>query len=107
MTKVVGLDKQGELMGWSSNFQAVSQILAPLIATGFLEIGGLTIGLIYLDAYFLIGFTILFITVSLFIVAYLDIKNHPKLYYYERLRKKREAMKKKRLESKPATLKGT
>jgi len=105
MTKAVGLDKQGELSGWSTNFQAVSQIIAPLIATGFLQIGGLTIEFIYLDAYYLIGFTILILAVILFIIGYLDIKRHPKLYYYEKLRKKREAMKKKKLKNDPETLK--
>jgi DHA1 family tetracycline resistance protein-like MFS transporter len=101
MTKAVGLDRQGELSGWSSNFQAVSQTIAPLIATSFLQIGGLTIGIVFLDSYYLIGFTTVLLTVILFIIGYKDIKHHPKLYYYEKLRKKREAMKKKRLKSNP------
>jgi MFS family permease len=98
MTKAVKLDKQGALSGWSTNFQAISQIFAPLLATSFLQIGGLTIGFIYLDSYHLIGFTTVILTLLLFIIGYLDIKRHPKLYFYERIRKKREAMRKRKLE---------
>jgi DHA1 family tetracycline resistance protein-like MFS transporter len=97
MTKAVGLNKQGELSGWSTNFQAVAQTIAPLIATSFLQIGGLAIGFIYLDSYHLIGFTTMILALLLFIIGYLDIKKHPKLYYYEKLRKKREAMRKRKI----------
>lgn len=107
MTKAVGLDKQGELSGWSSNLQAFSQTIAPLIATGFLQLGGLTIGFIFFDSYHLIGFTNVILAVLLLIIGYLDIKHHPKLYYYERLRKKRKAMRKKRLKKKPETHKSS
>ena len=94
MTKAVGLDKQGELSGWSSNLQAFSQTIAPLISTGFLQLGGLTIGLIF--SYFLIGFTNVVLAIILLLIGYIDIMRHPKLYYYERLRKKRKAMQKRR-----------
>ncbi|MFX0138858.1 MAG: MFS transporter, partial [Candidatus Hodarchaeota archaeon] len=94
MTKAVGLDKQGELSGWSSNLQAFSQTIAPLISTGFLQLGGLTIGLMF--SYFLIGFTNVVLAIILFLIGYIDIMRHPKLYYYERLRKKRKAMQKRR-----------
>ncbi|MFX0021261.1 MAG: MFS transporter [Candidatus Hermodarchaeota archaeon] len=100
MTKSVNLHKQGELGGWSTNFQTVAQIFAPLIATSFLDLGAVSIGLIYLDAYFLIGNTCVFLALILFIIGYIDIKKNPKLYYYEKLRRKREAMKKKRLKEK-------
>ncbi len=100
MTKAVGLNKQGQLSGWSTNLQAVSQTIAPLIATGFLQIGGLTIGFLFLDSYHLIGFTNVILAIVLLIIGYLDIKNHPKLYSYERIRRKREAMKKRKLKEK-------
>jgi DHA1 family tetracycline resistance protein-like MFS transporter len=100
MTKAVGLHKQGDLSGWSTNFQTVSQIFAPLIATSFLDVGALSIGLIYLDSYFLIGITCVLFALILFIIGYTDIKKNPRLYYYEKLRKKREVMKKKRLKEK-------
>ncbi len=100
MTKAVRLDQQGLLSGWSTNFQSVSQIIAPLIAYSFLQMGGITIGLIFLDSYFLIGFTNVVLAVVLLIIGYLDIKYHPKLYSYDRLRRKREAMRKRKLKEK-------
>jgi DHA1 family tetracycline resistance protein-like MFS transporter len=96
MTKAVGLDKQGELSGWSTNLQAFSQTIAPLISTGFLQLGGLTIGLIFLDSYHLIGLTNVILALILLFIGYRDIKSHPKLYYYEKIRKKRKALKKKK-----------
>lgn len=96
MTKAVDLDKQGELSGWSTNLQAFSQTIAPLISTGFLQLGGLTIGLIFLDSYHLIGLTCVIIAVLLLIIGYLDIKRHPKLYYYEKIRRKRKTIQKHR-----------
>lgn len=100
MTKAVGLDKQGELSGWSTNLQAFSQTIAPLISTGFLQLGGLTIGLIFLDAYYLIGFTNVILAVLLLFIGYQDIKHHPKLYYYEKIRKRRKALSKRRSHNK-------
>ncbi len=98
MTKAVGVDKQGALSGWSTNLQAVSQTVAPLIATAFLQLGSLTIGFLSLDSYHLIGFTNVLLAILLFLIGYIDIKRHPKLNYYEKLRKKRIAMQKRRKE---------
>lgn len=97
MTKAVRLDQQGVLSGWSTNFQAVSQIIAPLIAYSFLQMGGITIAFIFLDSYHLIGFTNVFLALILLIIGYLDIKYHPKLYAHERIRRKREAIRKRKL----------
>jgi len=96
ITKAVGPDKQGEVSGWTTNLQAVSQSIAPLISTGFLEIGTLAISFIYLNSYQLIGFTNVLLATILLIIGYLDIKYHPKLYLHERLRRKRKAMRKKK-----------
>ena len=100
MTKAVRLDQQGILSGWSTNFQSVSQIIAPLIAYSFLQMGGINIGSIFLDSYHLIGFTNVLLAILLLIIGYLDIKYHPKLYSFEKLRRKREAMKKRKLKEK-------
>ena len=96
ITKAVNPIQQGEVSGWAVNLQAFSQTIAPLISTGFLQLGGLVIGIIFLDSYFLIGFTNVTLAIILLVIGYLDIKRHPKLYYYERLRKKRKAMEKRR-----------
>lgn len=94
ITKAVNADKQGVASGWSTNFQAISQTVTPLISTGYLQLGGIVLGLVYLNSYELIGYTNFIISVILFIIVFKDIKNHPKLYIYERIRKKRKKRRK-------------
>jgi DHA1 family tetracycline resistance protein-like MFS transporter len=98
ITKAIGPDKQGELGGWTTNLSAVSQVFSPLISTYFLQIGGITIGLLFFNSYQLIGFTNVILGVILVIVVFLDIKHYPYLYSYEKFRKKHieeQKMKKK------------
>ena len=83
ITKAVGSDKQGTVSGWSTNFQSISQVIAPLIATWYLEIGGISIGPIFLNSYQLIGHTAGAIAVLLAIVGIIDVVKHPHLYSYE------------------------
>ncbi|MHA2131490.1 MAG: MFS transporter, partial [Promethearchaeota archaeon] len=89
ITKSIGPDKQGQLGGWTTNLSAVSQTVSPLISTGMLQIGGLYIGLIFFNSYQLIGFTNVILGIILVIIVFLDIKHYPYLYSYEKLRKKR------------------
>ncbi|MFW9877615.1 MAG: MFS transporter [Candidatus Thorarchaeota archaeon] len=88
ITKAIGPDKQGQLGGWTTNLSAFSQTISPLISTGLLQLGGLTIGLIYFNSYQLIGFTNVILGLILVIIVFLDIRNYPYLYSYEKLRKK-------------------
>lgn len=95
ITKAVGPARQGELSGWSTNLRSIAQIVSPFVSMGFLELSGLTIGLILFDSYQLIGFTIAILSTILIIVAFIDIKMHPRLYSYEKsLRKRRKDSKK-------------
>lgn len=95
ITKAVGPARQGELSGWSTNLRSIAQIVSPFVSMGFLELSGLTIGLILFDSYQLIGFTIAILSIILIIVAFIDIKMHPRLYSYEKsLRKRRKDSKK-------------
>jgi MFS family permease len=96
ITKAIGPDKQGALSGWSTNLQAVSQIVSPLIATSFLQIGGIMIGFIFINSYQMIGFTNVILGLALIIIVFLDIKHYPYLYSYERIRKKRMAIQKRK-----------
>jgi MFS family permease len=89
ITKAVGPAKQGELSGWSTNIRSVAQVTSPLITTGLLEIGGLTFGMLYFNSYQLIGFTIVILSMILLIVAFIDVKLHPRLYSYEKALRKR------------------
>lgn len=97
ITKAVGPDKQGEVSGYTTTIQAISQTVNPLISTGFLEIGGIFLGIFYLTSYELIGFTIVLVAVLLFFIVYIDVKLHPKLYYYERIRRARKKKHKQKL----------
>ncbi|MFW9877614.1 MAG: MFS transporter, partial [Candidatus Thorarchaeota archaeon] len=99
ITKAVGPAKQGALGGWTTNLRSIAQTISPLISTGFLEIGGLTLGLIYLDSYELIGFTIVILSIVLLIVAYIDIKKHPRLYSYEAKLRKKEKREREKIDS--------
>ncbi len=100
ITKAVGPDKQGTISGWTTNVQSISQTVSPLISTGFLQIGGLTFGLIFINAYQLIGFTIVILAVILLTIAFIDVKKHPRLYAYEKIRRKRKEVTKRNLEKK-------
>jgi len=100
ITKAVGPEKQGAISGWTTTIQGISQTLSPLISTGFLEIGSITIWLFYLDSYQLIGFVIVILAIALLIIAYIDVKKHPRLYAYEKIRRKRVEVKKRREKAK-------
>jgi len=87
ITKAVDADKQGVVSGMTTNIQSIAQIISPLIATGFIEIGGLTIGMIFLNQYELIGYLAVILGIGLFIILYFDLKRHPYLFSYEKLQK--------------------
>ncbi|MFX1572744.1 MAG: MFS transporter [Promethearchaeota archaeon] len=100
ITKAVDPDRQGVVSGWAVNLQSSSQVIGPLLSTGFLQIGGLAISVIYLDSYELIGFMNVILAVILFLVGYFDVKLHPKLYAYEKIRRKRLEVIKRRIPNK-------
>ncbi len=87
ITKAVDADKQGVVSGMTTNIQSIAQIISPLIATGFIQIGGLTIGIIFLNQYELIGYLAVILGIGLFIILYFDLKRHPYLFSYEKPQK--------------------
>ncbi len=88
ITKAVDHDKQGLVSGMTTNIQSIAQVISPLIATGFIEIGGITIGVIFLNQYELIGYLAVILGIGLFIILYFDLKRHSYLYSYEELQNK-------------------
>ena len=84
VTKTVDQDKQGTVSGWSTNVQSFSQITAPLVSTGYLQIGGITIVMLLFDSYFLIGMTAALLAIILIITVFIDLKKHPYLYEHEK-----------------------
>ncbi|MBY8988878.1 MAG: MFS transporter, partial [Candidatus Lokiarchaeota archaeon] len=84
ITKAVDADKQGVVSGMTTNVQSIAQIIAPLIATGFIQIEGLTIGIIFLNQYELIGYLAVILGIGLFITLFFDLKRHSYLFSYEK-----------------------
>jgi DHA1 family tetracycline resistance protein-like MFS transporter len=91
ITKAVGPAKQGVVSGWTTNVQSISQTISPLIATGFLQLGGFTLGFLFINSYQLIGLTNVILSMALLLIAYVDVKNHPKLYSWEKMLKKKKS----------------
>jgi len=87
ITKAVDDDKQGVVSGMTTNVQSIAQIISPLIATGFIQIGGLSIGMIFLNPYELIGYLAVILGIVLFIILFFDLKRHPYLFSYEKPKK--------------------
>ncbi|MFW9874593.1 MAG: MFS transporter [Candidatus Thorarchaeota archaeon] len=99
ITKAVDPLRQGTVSGWAVTLQSCAQIVAPLISNGFLDINngmGLSIGLITFNPYQLIGFTTVIFALILLTIGYIDLKRHPNLYAFEKIRRKREEIKKRR-----------
>lgn len=90
LTKAVGPDKQGQLGGWTTYISAISQTISPLIATLFLSIGSDFTGVL------LLGLNNVILGLILFAIVSFDIKKHPSLYSYEKIRKKRLAIQKRK-----------
>lgn len=80
LTKAVDPDKQGTVSGWATNFQSISQILAPLVATYYLDINGLILLSVYFNPYQLIGYTAVILGIVLTLIGIFDLKSHPHLY---------------------------
>ena len=87
ITKAVDPDKQGLVSGVSTNVQSIAQIMSPLIGTGYIQIGGLSFGIFFLNSYELIGYTAVILGVGLVIMVLFDLKKHTNLYEYEVKRK--------------------
>jgi DHA1 family tetracycline resistance protein-like MFS transporter len=96
ITKAIGPNNQGILSGGTTTLQSIAQIISPMIATLLLQIGGITIGLIFLNSYQLIGLINVILSSILILIVFLDIRHYPYLYSYERIRKKRRAIQKRK-----------
>ncbi|MCP4763812.1 MAG: MFS transporter [archaeon] len=69
-------DQQGEASGYSTTLQSVAESIAPLIATGFLELVTISIFEFSIDSYMMIGLFCTLITVCLIICVIIDIRNN-------------------------------
>ncbi|MBD3255922.1 MAG: MFS transporter [Candidatus Lokiarchaeota archaeon] len=83
LTNSVDEDQQGTVSGWTTNMQAIAQILAPIIAYSYLEIWMINFLGISFDAYFMIGLTCVFTTLVLLALVVYDMKLHPEIFTHE------------------------
>ena len=83
IVKAVDPDKQGRVSGWSTNIQSMAQTIAPLIATWYLQIRGISLGVLHFNSYDLIGYTSSIFGLILIILTYIDFKKNKDLYSHE------------------------
>jgi DHA1 family tetracycline resistance protein-like MFS transporter len=57
LSRAVGEDKQGLISGYSTTVESLARTIAPLISTGWLQLGGLTIGVLALNKFYMIAIT--------------------------------------------------
>ena len=72
LTKAVKPSQQGAISGYSTTVRSLAQTVAPLITTGWLQIGVLNMGRISLDYNQLIGISGVLVVVMLAVLAFLD-----------------------------------
>lgn len=57
LTRAVDEDKQGLVSGYSTTVNSIAKAIAPLVSTGWLELGGLTVGFLFVNKYYMIAAT--------------------------------------------------
>ncbi|MHA1109802.1 MAG: MFS transporter [Promethearchaeota archaeon] len=78
--KAVDATRQGEVSGWSTTTQSIAQTIFPLVATGIIQIDGISIGGFSLNEYWTLGIVAIFIGVILLLLLVRDIKKYPKAF---------------------------
>jgi len=91
--KAVDATRQGEVSGWSTTTQSIAQTLMPLVATGVLELEGISIGAFSIDnyvTYWILGGLAALIGFALLLLLIRDIRKYPKAFEKEPEKKKKE-----------------
>ncbi len=78
LSKAVEEDKQGVVSGYASNMQSIGQIIAPILAYSYLDVGTILFLGLTVDAYFLIGITCALSMSILLVLGIIDIRKHSK-----------------------------
>ena len=78
--KAVDATRQGEVSGWSTTVQSIAQTTMPLVATGILQINGVSIGTFSLNEYWTLGILAAFIGLILLLLLIRDIRKYPKTF---------------------------
>lgn len=77
LSKAVKPSQQGAISGYTTTVQSLAQTIAPLITTGWLQVGVVTIAGMVLDYSFLIGASGVIVVAGLAILTYLDRGDDP------------------------------
>ena len=88
--KAVDATRQGEVSGWSTTTQSIAQTIFPLVSTGVIQIGGISIGTFSLNQYWILGILAALIGVILLMLIIRDIRKYPKAFEKGPEKKKKE-----------------
>ena len=75
LTRAVAEDQQGLISGYSTTASSIARIIAPLISTGWLQIGGLTLGGYALNEFVMIAATGALVGVLFLLLFVVDLKS--------------------------------
>lgn len=75
LTRAVAEDQQGVISGYSTTAASIARIIAPLIATGWLQIGGLTVGPYPLNEFVMIAATGALVGLLFLLLVVIDHKS--------------------------------
>ena len=89
--KAVDATRQGEVSGWSTTVQSIAQTLMPLVATGIIQIEGISVGAFSLNEYWTLGIVAALIGVILLLLIIRDIRKYPKTFEKGPDEKKKES----------------
>ena len=78
--KAVDSTRQGLVSGWSTTTQSIAQTVMPLVATGIIQVRGISIGTFSLNHYWTLGIVAAIIGVILLMLLIRDIKKYPKAF---------------------------
>jgi DHA1 family tetracycline resistance protein-like MFS transporter len=88
--KAVDATQQGKVSGISTTVQSIAQTLMPLVATGILQIDGISIGTFSINEYWTLGIVAALIGIILLFLIIRDIRKYPKAFQNAPDEKKKE-----------------
>jgi predicted MFS family arabinose efflux permease len=76
LSRAVDADKQGTISGYSTTMESLARTVAPLVTTGWLQIGGLSCGPLTLNEFQMIGITGILIGLVFLGFVFIDHKKY-------------------------------
>ncbi len=85
LSRAVDPDKQGTVSGYSTTMESLARTVAPLMATGWLQLGGIHIGGFAINEFYMIGITGILIGLGFLALYFVDQKKYFKGKEYSTL----------------------